>query len=110
LLRGISIYEYGFRRAIIEVITGFIISIIINVLINSRLISLQYKVLFDLINAVATFSSIQIMPYWGTGYLLGWLTGITIIAQFRILDLWEYTIYTIIGIIILVRRLFKILY
>jgi uncharacterized membrane protein len=77
---------------------------------NSGLISLQCKVLFDLINVVATLSLIQVMPYWGTGYLLGWLTGITIIAQFRILDLWEYTIYTIIGIIILIRRLFKILY
>jgi|YelNatPaOPRAMG01_1025707.scaffolds.fasta_scaffold27027_3 hypothetical protein len=99
--------EYGFKRALTEVIMGLVLSYIVSAFVSSGLIPPQYKLLFDLINVLAIISLIQVVPYWGTAYLLGWLIGMGIMIQSGILEVWEFLIYLIIGIVVLTKRFLK---
>jgi hypothetical protein len=99
--------EYGLRRAITEVIMGFVTSYIVSALVNSGLILPQYKLLFDLMNILAIISLIYVIPYWGTTYLTGWLIGMMIMIQSGLLDAWEFVIYLLIGVAALIARFYK---
>jgi len=97
--------EYGLKRAITEVIMGFVLSYIVSVFVSSGIIPLQYKWLFDLMNIISIIALIYVVPYWGTTYLICWLVGMGIMIQSGILEVWEFLIYLFIGIIVLIKRI-----
>ena len=66
--------EYGYRRAVSEIIGGIVTSIVINAFIQSGLLDPSWLLYFKLLNMLALIGLIIAMPYWGTTYLMGWPT------------------------------------
>jgi len=99
--------EYGFARAISEVVGGLIISVLLSAFVSTGLISSSYLLLFELFNLVLTISFILALPYWGTGYLFGWLLGLAIMSQSGLVGPLDFVIYFVIPFIVLVVRFLK---
>jgi len=99
--------EHGFVRAISEVVGGLIMSLLLNAFASSGLIPTSYLSMFRLLNLMLTISFILAIPYLGTGYLLGWLFGLTMMAQTGLIDPLDFVIYFIIPAIILIVRIVK---
>lgn len=99
--------EHGFLRAILEVVGGFLTSILMKMMENSGLIPATYLLMFKLITWLSTIIFILVFPYWGTGYLIGWLLGIALLYPSGLLEPLDLVIYFIIPLIILILRLIK---
>jgi len=99
--------EYGFQRAIYEIVTGFILSLILNIFASNGLLSPSWIHYFQLLNLLLTIALISAMPYWGTGYLIGWLFGLIIMAKVGLVGFQDFLVYFIIPVIIMVRRIIK---
>jgi len=62
------------------------------------------------INMVAIISSIKAMPYWSTGYLLGWSIGVVMMLRVEALEAWEVFVHffvIVLSMLILMMRLLK---
>jgi hypothetical protein len=97
-------FEYGTKRAIEEIVCGFVTSVIVNVFINSGLLSPSYVLLFGVINVIGLITLIFAMPYWGITYLLGWLFGVIIMLQSGLIGILEVIIYLGIPLVVLILR------
>ncbi|UXM84708.1 hypothetical protein [Methanococcus aeolicus] len=71
------------------------------------MISSSYSLSFKLLSLIGLIGLIWVMPYWGTGYLLGWGLGITIMSKSGMVGIMDFIIYLIVPIIILGIRLWK---
>lgn len=99
--------EHGFARAVSEVVVGFITSALLNALASTEMMPSSYLLPFKLLNLTLTFGFILAVPYWGTGYLLGWLFGLGIMSQSGLVDPLDFVIYFIIPLMVLVMRILK---
>jgi len=99
--------EYGFARAISEVAGGLIVSVLLSAFASTGLIPSSYLLMFELLNLVLTISFILALPYWGTGYLFGWLFGLAIMSQSGLVGPLDFVLYFVIPLIVLVVRFLK---
>jgi len=97
---------YGLRRAITEAITGFALSCFVNALVSSGLMPLQYRLLIYVINMVAIILLIKAMPYWSTGYLLGWSIGMGMMLRVGTVEAWDFLAIAF-SVLMLIVRLLK---
>jgi len=100
-------YEYGLRRALMEVVGGLITSSVLLAFRNSGLLSPSYFLLFDLASIAGMVLLIFAMPYWGTTYLLGWLTGLGLMFNYGLMGTLEFVAYLLFGLAILAMRILK---
>lgn len=71
--------DYGFRRAVGEVISGFTIGIVVKVF--ASIFEMPWMtVLFNLLSIALIISLIDVMPFWSLSYLFGWLFGLIYIG------------------------------
>lgn len=89
--------EYGFKRAVSEIVGGFATSIAIKALAYSFGIPWVY-ILFNLFSIVAIVGLIDKMPFWSFSYLTGWFIGLIYVGP-MFLSLPEFLFY--IGVTIL---------
>lgn len=68
--------EHGFERAVGEIISGFVVSIIARAVLGS------FAFLFNLLSIVAVIALIDVMPYWSISYTFGWLIGLLWIGPY----------------------------
>jgi len=101
--------EYGYKRAISEIVSGAIISIVISTLVQSGLLDKSLIIYFKVLNFLALIGLIMVVPYWGTGYLLGWLFGLLVMAQSGLVNIFDFIIYFGIPLVVLIIRLAKFL-
>lgn len=99
--------EQGIARALSEIITGFVISALLHFFANINLISPSLLSIFKLLDLMAAITFITALPYWGTGYMLGWLCGFVIMFPTGILSTFDLIIYIMIPLMFLVLRLIK---
>lgn len=99
--------EHGFERAVSEVLIGFALSAFTTSLANSGLIPSPYLLTFKLLVLAGAIPFIYALPYWGTGYILGWLLGYAVMLPSGIVDPLDFVIFTAIPLIILCLRFFK---
>lgn len=97
-------FGYGAKRAIIEIISGFVTSVIVNAFISSGLLSSTYVLLFSLINILDLVALIFAMPCWGITYLLGWVFGVIMMLQSGLIGIVEVVIYLGIPLVVLILR------
>jgi hypothetical protein len=86
-------FEYGMKRAVIEIINGFVTSIVIDSFISSGLLPYSYVFLFGLLNVISIITLILTMPLWGLTYLLGWIFGVIMMLQSELIGIWEAILY-----------------
>lgn len=99
--------EHGCVRAISETVGGIISGTLLNAFISNGLIPSHYIALFKLISLLTIISLIIAMPYWGTGYMIGWLLGIIIMAKSGLISAFDALIYIVIPLVILIVRMIR---
>lgn len=100
-------FEYGVRRAFLEIISGLITSAVLIAFVRSGLLDPSYVLLFILLNLVAIISLILVMPYWGTTYLLGWMFALLILFRSGLIGALEFIVYFGVPLLILIKRITK---
>jgi len=98
--------EYGFRRAITEMVSGIVVAVILQAFVSSGLIPYSYVLLFHLVNIVSTIALVFAIPYWATSYIIGWLIGLAIMSRSGLIGTLEFVIYFI-PFFVLIARLVK---
>jgi hypothetical protein len=81
--------------------------ILLSTLASTGLIPQSYIFLFKLISIVAVVSLILAVPYWGTGYLLGWLFGVFILVESGLVGILDFVVYFLAPFAILLIRFMK---
>ena len=99
--------EHGFTRAITEILGGLVVASMLNSFVSSGLLDSSMLVLYELLNILAIFAFIHVSLYWGTGYLIGWWFGLGIMCQAGLVSAFEFTLYSILVTIVLVKRIAK---
>ena len=82
--------KHGFGRAVGEILSGFILSIVARAVFGS------FAFLFNLLSIVTVIILIDVIPYWSISYLFGWLLGLLLVGPY-LMSWWELAIYLIIG-------------
>jgi hypothetical protein len=100
-------FEYGLRRAVFEVTGGIVMSVIMDALLSSGSVSPAQAVLFSLMNVATTVIFILAMPFWGTVYLVGWLSGLLILSQAGLVGILDGTLYFGVPLAILILRVWN---
>jgi|GEM_PF-1346437 hypothetical protein len=85
--------EYGLRRAFSEVISGFVMAVIVEKLAEAGLLDYSYVFTFKLLMVAGIMALIAAMPYWGILYLLGWMLGLLLLLQGGLISIFEFLIY-----------------
>jgi len=101
-----SKFEYGFSRAITEIVTGIVLAVVLEAFVTSGLIPYSYVLLFHLLNVVSTIAFIFAIPYWATSYIIGWLIGLTIMSRSGLIGALDFIIY-LIPLFFLIARFVK---
>jgi len=96
--------EHGLKRAITEIVGGFITSAIISAFVKSEILDPSFILLFHLLNVILILSLLLKMKYWGTSYLLGWLFGLLLMSQTGLIGTLELLIYFAVPIIYIIIR------
>ncbi len=102
-----SWFEYGVRRAFLEVSSGLITSTVLIAFVRSGLLDPSYLLLFILLNIVAIILLILVMPYWGTTYLLGWMFALLILFSSGLIGALEFIVCFGVPLLILIKRIAK---
>ena len=95
----------GFKTAIYVAFIAIVISATVNAF--SR-INPEFQSLALLIEISSIFGVIEIidnMTYWGIGYSIGYLLGVTLVS--RIMAPWEYTLLSLFLVIALVQKIIR---
>lgn len=102
----VSKLEYGFKRAIEEIVTGIVISALFQGFANTGLIPGYYEVVFHLVNVSSAVALVFAAPFWATSYTIGWLFGLSIMSRSGLIEAWEFVIY-LTPLFVLVLRLIR---
>ncbi len=99
--------EYGFKRAVTEIIGGFISSLILDGFVESGAIPVSYMLLFHILNVVGTVTLILVMPFWATTYIIGWFFGLFILSGSGLVNGLDFLFYFVPLLFVLGWRFFK---
>ena len=86
--------ENGFKTAIADIFSGFIVSAVLSAL-SGELGSL-FLLFFSLMSIVGLMETFDKMEHWSLLYLIGWLGGIALVGPF-LLERWEVQLSLIVG-------------
>jgi len=103
---GMSKFEYGFKRAVSEVVAGLIMSVLLASFVNEGLIPASFVLLFHATNVLFTVLLVFAMPFWATSYSVGWLVGLWVMYSAGLVEIFELLVY-LVPLIILVIRFVK---
>ncbi len=94
--------DYGFGRAVSEIVGGFTISLVVRAFAYSFGLPWM-SVLFNVFSIFMTIGLIEVMPFWSISYLMGWLVGLIYIGPI-FLNLPELLLYFGITLLVLYRK------
>ena len=90
--------EYGFERAIFEIVSGFGLSLVVRTFAHS--FGLPWvSFLFNVFSILLTIGLIDKMPFWSFSYLIGWLFGLIYIGPTFLSPL-EFVLYLAITLLV----------
>lgn len=95
-------FEYGIKRAFVEIIIGFIVVLTIQAILHSFKMD-HLVVIFDLLSIVAIIFLFDKMTFWSLSYLIGWIIGFSIFSF--VLTRWEIVLYVVVTIFTLFIKL-----
>jgi hypothetical protein len=98
-------FRYGAKRAVNEIISGFITSLIIDGFAISGFLTPDFIFLFGLLNVIGVTTLILTMFYWGITYLLGWIFGVWLLLNSRLIGIIDIIIYLGIPIVVLILKI-----
>ncbi|MEM3697423.1 MAG: hypothetical protein QXG27_06355 [Candidatus Bathyarchaeia archaeon] len=98
-----SKFEYGFVRAISEIVAGFVMSVVLSSFVSAGLIPGSFVLLFHVLNVFSTVLMVFAMPFWATSYCIGWLFGLGIMYSSGLVDVLELLIYLVPLIVLGIR-------
>jgi len=102
-------FGYGLRRAMTEIVLGFVTSVTMDAIIGTGLLPPAYVVLFSVGNMLSAVVLIAAMPLWGTIYLAGWLFGLSVMLQTGMVGVLDVVVYFGVPLAVLVVRFWKML-
>jgi len=100
----------GFRNAVIGVLEGIILSAVLGIIPQIPHVPSYYVGIIQLIQAVYLIAGILVilaMESWGFWYLIGWLFGMWIMHSAGLVETWLFTIYAIVGVLVLVVKVLQ---
>ncbi|MBX5321917.1 MAG: hypothetical protein ACQXXG_02865 [Candidatus Bathyarchaeia archaeon] len=95
--------EYGFVRAISEIVAGFVMSVFLSSFVNAGLIPDSFVLLFHVLNVLSTVLLVFAMPFWATSYSIGWLVGLWVMYSSGLVEVFELLVYLVPLIIVGIR-------
>jgi len=98
-----SKFEYGFVRAVSEVVAGFVMSVVLSSFVNAGLIPTSLVLLFHVLNVLSTVLMVFAMPFWATSYSIGWLVGLWVMYGSGLVEVFELLVYLVPLIIVVIR-------
>lgn len=100
----LSLFDYGFFRAIIEFIIGIVIAVNLRAFADSGGIPYSFILFFHLANVLTTTALVFVVPFFVTGYIVEWLVDLAIMSSGGILGTTlEFVIYSIPLFLLFVR-------
>lgn len=100
-------FEYGYKRAMLEFIGGCVFATVISIFVSQNFLNTSMLLFFKLINMLGTIFLILAIPCWSTEYMLGWLFGLFILLQAKLVGFWDFVIYFGISFLVLIWKFFK---
>ena len=100
---GMFKFEYGFKRAVSEVVAGLIMSVVLASFVDAGLIPASFVLLFHVLNVLSTVLMVFAMPFWATSYSIGWLLGLWVMYSSGLVDVFELLIYLVPLIVVGIR-------
>mgnify|MGYP007013809707 CR=1 FL=1 len=99
--------EYGFKAAIIGLVTGFITSAAVNTVSLKLDTSGNYIVaIFNLFAIISMLMQFEKMNYWSLSYSLGYFVGISLFGRL-FMESWELTLYLMVISIYILQKILK---
>ena len=100
----------GLRDAVEGVLAGIIFSAILGVIPRLPSVPSYYVGIIQLIEVVNLVGSIVLvyaMESLGAWYLMGWLFGMWIMSSAGLVESWLFTIYVIVGVLVLIGKILQ---
>jgi hypothetical protein len=98
-------FRYGAKRAVNEIISGVITSLIIDAFAISGFLTPDFVFLFGLLNVIGVTTLILTMFYWGITYLLGWIFGVLLLLDSGLIGVFDIIIYLGIPLAVLILKI-----
>jgi hypothetical protein len=100
---SMSEFEYGFRRAIAEIVSGFVISLVLSSFVRIGLIPPSFMLPIHVSNFISTVLLVFAFPFWATSYSVGWLVGLCVMYKSGLVEVYELLVYFVPLIIVAIR-------
>ena len=97
----------GFITSIAGVIFGIVAHSVLSSLVSIGYLSSSTLIVWELVNILAIFLFVHVIPYWGTGYLIGWWFGLILMYQAKLMGFLEFGIYSLFLTFVMARRLLR---
>jgi hypothetical protein len=65
--------KVGFKESVLSIITGFILTLLISILVGNGWIPDYSLTLFTLVNVIGNILTLYKMRFWGLFYTIGWM-------------------------------------
>ncbi len=95
----------GLVSAITGVLLGLIIELSLQGFVSAGILGPSMVAVYQLLNVIAIFAFVHITRYWGILYLFGWWSGSGIVLYTGLLGSLEFTLYSIILVLVLISRI-----
>ncbi len=103
-LKTIRKFKVGLKQIIIEVVTGLLTTLALNWLAHMGWLPDKAALVINILLIIMNILLAKSMLSWGIFYTLGWLIGTYIFYQLGLLGTWDFILYFVLPIVILIFR------
>ncbi len=98
-------FKLGLKQILIEVVTGFLTTLVLNALSNAGFLPENIALFVNIFLIVSNIILAMSMLSWGLFYTVGWLIGSLIFFEAGMLGSWDFILYIILPLIVIVARI-----
>lgn len=97
-------FKIGLKQIIVEVITGLLTTVVLQLLSNSEIIPSYITLITNVILIILNVFLIKAMWSWGLFYTIGWLIGSIIFFEIGLFGTWNFILYIVLPVAVIVAR------
>jgi len=88
--------EHGFKRAVIGLILGFVLSIAVSSILSTLLdeTGKALAIMINLLSIIVGLTQLEKAKHWSLSYIIGYFLGLFLIGRYLMED-WELLLYMI---------------
>jgi hypothetical protein len=103
-MKKIKKFKIGLKQIIIEVVTGLLTTLGLQLLTNSGFLPSYIITIINILLIVFNIFLIKAMWSWGLFYTVGWLIGSFIFYKAGLFGTWDFILYILLPLAVIVVR------